>query len=76
MNTLSAHSSDHIRGHSVYEYLRTQVAFFYAKVREIAETEDIVLIFWGVLVVYLVYTGYTKFSQCGEIIGLYKQLRF
>ena len=74
MSTLSTHPVQHVKVHSVYEYIKVQVASIYAKVKELAETDDIVLLFWGVLVIYLVYTGYTKFYQCGEIIGLYKKV--
>ena len=52
------------------------IVTLYKNVKKAAETEDLVLVVWIVLVAYLLYTGYCQFGECGKIIGLYKQLRF
>ena len=80
MRATSVNSVDQIRSQSAYENIRNKLSalgtYLYVKVKEIAETEDIVIILCVLLVVYLVWTGYTRFSECGKIIGLYKELRF
>ena len=80
MRATSVNSAEQVRGQSAYENIRNRLSalgtHLYVKAKEIAETEDIVIILWALLVVYLVWTGYTRFSECGTIIGLYKELRF
>ena len=80
MRATSVNSVDQVRSQSAYENIRNKLSalgtFLYVKAKEIAETEDIVIILWALLVVYLVWTGYTRFSECGKMIGLYKELRF
>ena len=80
MRATSVNSVDQVRSQSAYENIRNKLSAFgtylYVKAKEIAETEDIVIILWAFLVVYLVWTGYTRFSECGKIIGLHKELRF
>jgi len=80
MRATSVNSVDQVRSQSAYENIRNKLSalgtYLYVKVKEIAETEDIIIILWALLVVYLVWTGYTRFSECGKIIGLYKELRF
>lgn len=53
-----------------------RIAALYKNLKRAAETEDLVLLVWTVLVAYLLYTGYCQFGECGKIIGLYRQLRF
>ena len=53
-----------------------RMAALYKNLKKAAETEDLVLLVWIVLVAYLLYTGYCQFGECGKIIGLYRQLRF
>ena len=80
MRATSVNSVDQVRSQSAYENIRNKLSalgtYLYVKAKEIAETEDIVIILWALIVVYLVWTGYTRFSECGKIIGLYKELRF
>jgi hypothetical protein len=80
MRATSVNSVDQVRSQSAYENIRNKLSalgtYLYVKAKEIAETEDIVIILCALLVVYLVWTGYTRFSECGKIIGLYKELRF
>ena len=80
MRATSVNSIEQVRSDSAYEKIKNRFStlgtYLYVKGREIAETEDIVLILWAFLVVYLVWTGYSRFSECGKIIGLYKDLRF
>ena len=80
MRSTSVNSIEQVRSDSAYENIKNRLStlgtYLYVKGREIAETEDIVLIVWTFLVVYLVWTGYSRFSDCGKIIGLYKELRF
>jgi len=80
MRATSVNSVDQVRSQSACENIRNKLSalgtYLYVKVKEIAETEDIVIILWALIVVYLVWTGYTRFSECGKIIGLHKELRF
>ena len=80
MRATSVNTVGQVRDQSAYESIRNRLSalgtYLYVKAKEIAETEDIVIILWILLVVYLVWTGYTRFSECGKIIGLYKELRF
>ena len=80
MRATSVNSVGQVRSQSAYEIIKNRFSalgtYLYVKAKEIAETEDIVLIVWVLLVVYLVWTGYARFSECGKIIGLYKELRF
>jgi hypothetical protein len=80
MRTAPLHSIEVMKIRLTYGHLRDatreQLTTLYKKIRESAETDDIVLLMWVVLVTVLVYTGYSKFSECGKIIGLYKELRF
>ena len=80
MRATSANSVEQVRSQSAYETIRTRLSalgtHLYAKAKAITETEDIVLIVWALLVVYLAWTGYSRFSECGKIIGLYRELRF
>ena len=80
MRATSVNSIEQVRSDSAYENIKNRLSalgtYLYVKGKAIAETEDIVLIVWALLVVYLVWTGYSRFSECGKIIGLYKDLRF
>ena len=80
MRATSVNSVDQVRSQSAYENIRNKLSalgtYLYVKAKEIAETEDIVIILWALIVVYLVWTGYTRFSECGKIIGIYRELRF
>ena len=80
MRTAPLHSMELMKIRLAYEHLRDttieQVTTLYKTIKKSAETEDIVLLMWLVLVVVLVYTGYSRFAECGKIIGLYKELRF
>ena len=80
MRATSVNSVDQVRSQLAYENIRNKLSalgtYLYVKAKEIAETEDIVIILWALLVVYLVWSGYTRFSECGKIIGLYRELRF
>jgi hypothetical protein len=80
MRATSVNSIEQVRSQSAYENIRNRLTtlgtYLYAKAKGIAETEDIVIILWAIIVVYLVWTGYTRFSECGKIIGLYRELRF
>jgi len=80
MRATSVNTVEQVRSQSAYENIRnrwsTLGTYLYAKAKGIAETEDIVIILWAIIVVYLVWTGYTRFSECGKIIGLYRELRF
>ena len=80
MRATSVDSIEQVKSDSAYENIKNRFsalgAYLYVKGKEIAETEDIVIIVWALLVVYLVWTGYSRFSECGKIIGLYKALRF
>ena len=78
MRAAPLHSIELMKIRLTYEHLRDttleQITTLYQKVRESAETDDMVLLMWVVLVTVLVYTGYSKFAECGRIIGLYKEL--
>ncbi len=80
MRATSVNSIEQVRSPSAYENIRNRLSalgtYLYEKAKGIAETEDIVIILWAIIVVYLVWTGYTRFSECGKIIGLYRELRF
>jgi hypothetical protein len=80
MRATSVNSIEQVRSDSVYENITNRLSalgtYLYIKGKESAETEDIVIIVWALLVVYLVWTGYSRFSECGKIIGTYKALRF
>jgi hypothetical protein len=80
MRATSANSIEQVRSDSAYENKKNRLSalgtYLYEKGKGIAEAEDIVLIVWALLVVYLVWAGYSRFSDCGKIIGLYKALRF
>ena len=80
MRATSVNSIEQVRSDSAYEKTKNRLSalgtYLYVKGKEIAETEDIVLIVWVLLAVYLMWTGYSRFSECGEIIGLYKDLCF
>ena len=80
MRATSVNSVGQVRSQSAYENIRSRLSalgtYLYVKAKAIVETEDIVIIVWAFLVVYLVWTGYSRFCECGKIIGLYKALRF
>ena len=80
MRATSVNSIEQVRINSAYENTKNRLSalgtYLYVKGKEIEETEDIVLIVWVLLAGYLVWTGYSRFSECGEIIGLYQDLRF
>ena len=80
MRSTFFHSTELMRVRLAFEHtLETAaggIAALYKNVKRAAETEDLVLLVWIVLVAYLLYTGYCQFGECGKIIGLYKQLRF
>ena len=80
MKSAFSHSTELMRVRLAFEHtLETageRMAVIYKSLKKAAETEDLVLLVWIVLVTYLLYTGYCQFSECGKIIGLYRQLRF
>lgn len=80
MRATPIHTIELMKIRLTYERLRDvaieRVTTLYRKILESAETEDMVLFMWVVLVTVLVYTGYSRFAECGKIIGLYKELRF
>ena len=80
MRVTSLNSIEQVKSDSAYENIKNRLSalgtYLYVKGKEIVETEDIVIIVWTFLVVYLVWTGYSRFSECGKIIGLYRELRF
>ena len=80
MRATPIHTIELMKIRLTFEQLRNaaieRVTALYRKLRESAETDDIVLFMWVVLVTVLVYTGYSRFAECGKIIGLYKELRF
>ena len=80
MKAIPIHTIELVKVRLIYEQVRdaaiNRMATLYKTIRKSAETDDIVLLMWIVLVIALVYTGYSKFAECGKIIGLYKELRF
>ena len=80
MKATPIHTIELMKVRLIYEQLRDAVidrmAILYKAIRKSAETDDLVLFMWVVLVIALVYTGYSRFAECGKIIGLYKDLRF
>ncbi len=80
MKAIPIHTVELMRIRLTYEQLRDaaidRITTLYKVMRKSAETEDLVLFLWMVLVIALVYTGYSRFAECGKIIGLYKELRF
>jgi hypothetical protein len=80
MKAIPIHTVELMKIRLTYEQLRNaaidRITTLYKMIRKSAETEDLVLFMWIVLVIALVYTGYSRFAECGKIIGLYKELRF
>jgi hypothetical protein len=80
MKATPIHTIELMKVRLTYEQLRDaaidRLATLYKAIRKSAETDDLVLFMWVVLVIALVYTGYSRFAECGKIIGLYKDLRF
>ncbi len=80
MKATPIHTIELVKIRLTYEQLRDaaidRITTLYKVMRKSAETEDLVLFLWMVLVIALVYTGYSRFAECGKIIGLYKELRF
>ena len=80
MKSTFFHSTELMRIRLAFEHtLETaaeRIAALYKNLKKAAETEDLVLLVWIMLVGYLLYTGYCQFDECGKIIGLYRQLRF
>ena len=80
MKAIPIHTIELMKVRLIYEQVRdaaiNRMATLYKTIRKSAETDDIVLLMWIVLVIALVYTGYSKFAECGKIIVLYKELRF
>ena len=80
MKATPIHTIELMKIRATYEQLKNavveRVTTLYRKIRESAETDNIVLLMWVVLVTVLVYTGYSRFAECGKIIGLFKELRF
>ena len=80
MRTISIHHGEWERSHLAYEHIKERVAellrALYQKIKALAETEDIVVVLWTVLLVGLSYISYIRFSECGKILGLYIQTRF
>jgi len=52
------------------------VTALYHKIKAVAETEDIVVVLWVVMLVGLSYISYVRFSECGKILGLYTRCCF
>ena len=80
MKATSIHTIELMKVRLTYEQLRDaaidRMTTLYRAIRKSAETDDLVLFMWVVLVIALVYTGYSRFAACGKIIGLYKDLHF
>ena len=80
MRTISIHHGEWERSHLAYEHLKERAAehlsTLYRRIKASAETEDIVVALWAVLLVSLTYVSYVRFSECGKILGLYMQTRF
>lgn len=80
MRAISIHHGEGVRAHLVYEHIKERAleraTTLYRKIKEVCETEDVVVVLWAVLMICLTYTAYVRFSKCGEIIGLYVQNRF
>lgn len=80
MKATPIHTIELMKVRLTYEQLRDaaidRMTTLYKAIRKSAETDDLVLFMWVVLVIALVYTGYSRFAECGKIIGLYKDLRF
>jgi hypothetical protein len=80
MRTISIHHGEWEKSHLVYAHLKERVSehlnTLYRRIKASAETEDIVVVLWAVLLVGLTYISYIRFSECGKIIGLYVQTRF
>ncbi len=80
MKAIPIHTVELMKIRLTYEQLRDaaldRITTLYKMIRKSAETEDLVLFMWIVLTIALVYTGYSRFAECGKIIGLYQELRF
>ena len=80
MKATPIHTIELMKVRLTYEQLRDaaidRMTALYKAIKKSAETDDLVLIMWVVLVIALVYTGYSRFAECGKIIGLYQDLRF
>ena len=80
MKAMPVHSTELLKIRLTCAQLRDaaidRMAAVFKAIKRSAETDDVVLFMWVVLVIALVYTGYSRFAECGEIIGLYKDLRF
>jgi hypothetical protein len=80
MRTISIHQVEWEKSHLAYAHLKEKVSerliTLYRKMKEISETEDIVVVLWMVLLVGLSYVSYVRFSECGKILGLYVRCCF
>ncbi len=80
MRTISIHHGEWERSHSAYEHIKERVVVpvtaLYHKIKAVAETEDIVVVLWVVMLVGLSYISYVRFSECGTILGLYTRCCF
>lgn len=80
MKALTVQQSEMVRARISLEHIKDRaienINSLYRKVKEISETEDMVVVLWAILMVCLSYTAYIRFSECGKIIGLYVQNRF
>jgi hypothetical protein len=80
MGTISINHGEWEKSHLTYEHLKENVAehvrTLYRSIKALAETEDIVVVLWMVLLVGLSYVSYLRFSECGKILSLYVQTRF
>lgn len=80
MRTISIHHAEWERSHLAYEHIKEKVMdhlnALYQKIKAVAETEDIVVILWVVMLVGLSYISYVRFSECGKILGLYTRCCF
>lgn len=80
MRTISIHHAEWERSHLAYEHIKAraiaQLITVYQKIKAAAETEDIVVVLWMVLLVGLSYVSYIRFNECSKILGLYMQTRF
>ena len=80
MKSIPIHTIELMKIRLTYKQLKDaaieRITTLYKMIRKSAQTDDLVLFTWIVLVIALVYTGYSRFAECGKIIGLYKELRF
>lgn len=80
MKALTVQQSEMVRARIYLEHIKEKtiehITALYRNIKELSETEDIVVVLWAILMIGLSYTAYLRFSECGKIIGLYVQNRF